>query len=147
MRVAQSITDDLQYTTTKGYTKPAKHLCIRVGIKSMKGSQKFCIILHRLGDAISCSQEGESITETADRPNISNSDHATPEGISLELDLATAIIWDNYDKTTSTLEGLHDTMGNVTQNVTFSPTVRRGEPAALAEGDVESKKKMKIFIW
>ena len=146
MRVAQSITDDLQYTTTKGYTKPAKHLCIRVGIKSMKGSQKFCIILHRLGDAISCSQEGESITETADRPNISNSDHATPEGISLEPDLATAISWNNYDKTTSTIEGLHDTMGNVTQNVALSPTVR-SEPVALAEGDGEPKKeKTKIFI-
>ena len=88
----------------------------------MKGSQKFCIILHRLGDAISCSQEGESIIEIANI--ISDNDHATPEGISLEPDLATAISWNNYDKTTSTIEGLHDTMGNVTQNVALSPTVR-----------------------
>ena len=87
--MAQSITDDLLYTTTKGYIKPAKHLCIVVRIKCMTGCEKLSTILHRVGDAISCSQEGESIIEIAD--NISNNDHATPEGISLEPDLATGI--------------------------------------------------------
>ena len=104
---------------------------------SMTGSEKICTILHRLGDAISCSLEGEGITEITD--NISDNDHATPEGISFEPDLATAISWDNYHKTTSTLEGLHDTMGNVTQ-CTFSPTVR-SEPAALADSIWGPKKK------
>ena len=73
---------------------------MEVEIKSITGSDEICKILHRLGHAISCSQGGGIITEIA--KSIFNNDRATPDGIFLEPGLATAISWDNYDKTTST---------------------------------------------
>ena len=63
MRVAKSLASDLLYNTTKGHVKPAIHLCLGVGMKSMTGSEKVCDILHKLGNAISTSQEKRIITE------------------------------------------------------------------------------------
>ena len=39
-RLALSLSSDLFYNVTKGYAKPAKHLCMGVGIKIIKGSEK-----------------------------------------------------------------------------------------------------------
>ena len=45
-RVAQSIADDLLYNTTKGHVKPAKHLLMGVGMKSMTGRKKRTVIFY-----------------------------------------------------------------------------------------------------
>ena len=70
--------------------------------------------MHRLGHSISCTQEGEIITEITEE--IPGKKHSMLAGLCLESGYATAISWDNYDELTSTLEGMHDTMGIVTQN-------------------------------
>ena len=87
-------------------------------MKSMRGSEKVCDILHKFGNSISCSLEKEIITEMAEE--ISNKHKETPDGLYQEPGLATAITWDNYDELTDSivagLQATHDTMGIVTQN-------------------------------
>ena len=92
-RISQSIGDDLLFNATKGFVKPAKYLCVGIGMKSMAGSDNICKILHRLCHEISWTQEGEIITEIA--KEIAGKTHSTPGGICLESGLATAINWDS----------------------------------------------------
>ena len=117
-RLALSLSSDLLYGVTKGHVKPAKHLCMGVGIKSITGSEKVCEILHKFGHSISCSQEKEILTEIAEE--ISQKKRALPDGLYPEAGLATVIAWDNYDELVDSvmahLEATHDTMGLVCQN-------------------------------
>ena len=78
MRVAKGLASDL-YNTTKGHVNPAKHLCLSVGMKSMTGSEKVCDILHKLGHAISTSQENRIITEIGEE--ITRKQYTIPDGL------------------------------------------------------------------
>ncbi len=62
-RLVMSMSSDLLYNVTKGHVKPAKHLCMGVGMKSLTGSEKVCDLLHKFGHSISCSQEKAILTE------------------------------------------------------------------------------------
>ena len=118
LRIANSITSDMVYNATKGYIKPAKHLQVGVGVKSITGSEKVGRILHGLGHSISTTQEKEIITEIGH--SILERGHAVPDGIHREPGLATTIDFDNYDELVDSIysehEATHDVQGIVTQN-------------------------------
>ena len=46
-RIPTIIAADLFYNVTKGLIKPAKHICLDVGMKSMTGNEKVWDILHK----------------------------------------------------------------------------------------------------
>ena len=50
---ARSVCDDVVFITTRGRTKPGKHICLALGIKSMTGSRRIIEILNRFGHSIS----------------------------------------------------------------------------------------------
>ena len=81
--------------------KPAKHLQVGVGIKSITGSEKVGRILHGLGHSISTTQEKEIITEIG--LSIIERGHAVPDSIHREPGLATTIDFDNYDELIDTI--------------------------------------------
>ena len=56
-RLALLLSSDWLYNVTKGHVKPAKQLCMGIGIKSTTGSEKVYEIFHKFGHSISCSQE------------------------------------------------------------------------------------------
>ena len=70
-RLVRSVSDDVIFTTTRGRTKPSKHLCMGLGIKSMTGSRKLLEIINRFGHAISYhtveALETELATDIYDR--------------------------------------------------------------------------------
>ena len=117
-RISDSITSDMVYNVTKGYIKPAKHLQVGVGVKSITGSEKVGRMLHSLGHSISTTQEKEIITEIG--CNILEKGHSVPDGIHREPGLATTIDFDNYDELVDSIfsdhEATHDVQGIVTQN-------------------------------
>ena len=119
-RVSDSFTSDMVYAVTKGCIKPAKHLQLGVGIKSITGSEKVGRILHGLGHSISTTQEKEIITEIG--CETLEKGHAVPDGIHREPGLATTTDLDNYDEMVDTIfldhEATHDVQGIVNQNRT-----------------------------
>ena len=51
-RLVQSVSDDVIFAVTRGRTKPGKHLCIGLGIKSLTGRRQIIDILNRFGHSI-----------------------------------------------------------------------------------------------
>ena len=94
-RLANSLGSDMLYGVTKGYAKPAKQLCMGVGIKSMTGSALVCRILHRLGQSISCTEEQGITTEMAEV--VTSCNIILPDGLYMEAGLATSACYDNFD--------------------------------------------------
>ena len=60
---ANSLASDMLYCVTKVYVKPAKQLCMGVGMKSITGSYLVCKILHWFGESISCREEQRQTPE------------------------------------------------------------------------------------
>ena len=106
------------FATTRGTLKPAKHLCLGLGLKSMTGSKKIINILNKFGHCVSYNIAEELETELA--MTVKDKGCVTPEGIMQMPGLSTAVAWDNFDENTETLSGsgtLHDTVGICYQNV------------------------------
>ncbi len=147
-RLALSLSSDLLYNVTKGHAKPAKHLCMGVGIKSITGSEKVCEILHRFGHCISCSQEKEILTEIAEE--ISRKRRALPDGLYPEAGLATVIVWDNYDESVDSimahLQATHDTMGLVCQNKKPDGATPPPELASVSTDGPTPRKRRRSYI-
>jgi hypothetical protein len=121
-RQAQSICDDIMFITTRGRTKPAKHLCLGLGLKSLTGSRQVIDILNKFGHSIGYHTVESLETQLA--CVITEKHHASPDGIHQQSGLCTGISWDNYDENSETLSGggtLHDTVGICYQNV-MEPT-------------------------
>ena len=118
LTVATSMASDSVYNVSKGYIKPAKHLQVGVGLKSITGSEKVGKLVYGLGHSISTTQEKEIVTEIG--LEIIGKGHAVPDGIHRELGLATTIDFDNFnelvDSIFSEAEATHDVQGIVTQN-------------------------------
>lgn len=116
-RLVQSVSDDVLFTTTRARSKPGKYLCMGLGLKSMTGSRKILEMMNRFGHCISYHTTERLETELA--TEISNRNHATPDGMNELAGLCTSLAWDNYDELTETLSGretLHDTVGICYQN-------------------------------
>ena len=131
-RYIKSSADDAIFATTRGKLKPAKHLEIGLGIKSMTGSRKTLDILNHFGHSISY-HVAESL-ETSLATTIANQNRATPDGIKLVPGLSTGTAWDNYDENTETLSGkdtLHDTVGICFQNVPEQTQTETGAVTAV----------------
>ena len=118
-RLVQPVSHDVIYATTRGRTKPGKHLTLGLGLKSMTGSRKVIEVLNRHGHCIGYHTaeiiETDLATQTVNRQN------ATPDGLLQHSGLCTSLAWDNYDERTETLSGagtLHDTVGICYQNET-----------------------------
>ena len=117
-RLVQSVCDDVVYTTTRGRSKPSKHMSMGLGLKSLTGSRKVLEILNRFGH--STGYHTVEAMETDLGTIISDRNCATPDGIVKQAGLCTGTAWDNYDENTETLSGantLHDTVGICYQNV------------------------------
>ena len=117
-RYVQSSAQDAIFATTRGYLKPAKHICLGLGMKSMTGSRKVLEILNHFGHSIGYHIAEELETELA--ITVTNKDRVTPDGLLQEPGLATGVAWDNYDENAETLSGsgtLHDTVGISIQNL------------------------------
>ncbi len=95
-RQAQSTADDVVFVVTRGRTKPGKHLCLGMGLKSMTGSRRIIEILNRFGHSI--SYHTAEALETDIATSIQQRDNTTPDGILQQPGLATALAWDNYDE-------------------------------------------------
>lgn len=116
-RQVQSVAEDVVFITTRGRIKPAKHLCLGFGMKSITGSRRVIEILNRLGHSISYHVVESLETELA--TVISEKNQALPNGLYPKSGLCTGIAWDNYDENCETLSGagtLHDTVGICYQN-------------------------------
>ena len=67
-RLVQSVSQDVIYATTRGRTKPGKHLTLGLGLKSITGSRKVIEVLNRHGhcigyhkaEIISCNPDSQS---------------------------------------------------------------------------------------
>ena len=117
-RLVQSVSDDVVFAVTRGRTKPGKHLCIGLGIKSLTGRRQIIDILNRFGHSIN-DHTVEAI-ETQVATDISDRHQALPDGMSQDDDLSTCLAWNNYDENTETLSGagtLHDTVGICYQTI------------------------------
>ena len=86
-RLVNSLGSDMLYGVTKGYVKPAKPLCMGVGMKSITGSTLVCKILHRFGQCISCTEDQGITTEMAEA--VTSSNITLPDGLNMEAGLAT----------------------------------------------------------
>ena len=75
-RQAQSTCDDVMYVTSRGRTKPGKHLCLGLGLKSLTGSRRVIEILNRFGHCIGYHMVESIETELA--TVITERNHATP---------------------------------------------------------------------
>lgn len=117
-RQAQALCDDVMFITSRGKAKPAKHLCLGLGIKSLTGSRRIIEILNRFGHCISYHTIESIETELA--TTITERHHALPDGMAQQSGLCTGLAWDNYDENNETLSGsetLHDTVGICYQNM------------------------------
>ncbi len=83
------------YVTSRGRTKPAKHLCLGLGLKSLTGSRRVIEMLNRFGHSIGYHTVESIETELA--IVITDRNNATPDGLLQRPGLSTALAWDNYD--------------------------------------------------
>ena len=97
-RLVQSVSDDVVFAVTRGITKPGKHLCIGLGIKSLTGRRQIIDILNRFGHSI--NYHTVEAIETQVATDISDRHQALPDGTSQDDDLSTCLAWDNYDENT-----------------------------------------------
>lgn len=145
-RLVQSASDDVIFASTHGKIKPAKHMCLGLGLKSMTGSRRVIELLNRFGHSISYHTIETFETELA--TDISDRNNATPDAIQQISGLCTSLAWDNYDENTETLSGsgtLHDTVGICYQNIidetTEDPTTE-APPARDPIQETDSKRKI-----
>ncbi|RUM44802.1 MAG: hypothetical protein DSY80_04010, partial [Desulfocapsa sp.] len=99
-------------------TKPAKHMTMGLGIKSLTGNRQILEILNHFGHSISYHTVEALETDLA--TNVTERNCSTPAGIEQCSGLATGLAWDNYDENTETISGgntLHDTVGICYQNI------------------------------
>ena len=116
-RYVKSSAQDAIFATTRGIVKPAKHICLGLGLKSMTGSRKVVEIMNHFGHSINYHTIEELETELP--TSITEKDRSTPQGMLTKPGLATGVAWDNYDENSETLSGagtLHDTVGILYQN-------------------------------
>ena len=79
LRFSQSSAADLIFETTRGRIKPAKHLLLGMGLKSMIGSRKVLEILNNLGHCVSYHIAEDLETELA--ITITDKGLSCPDGI------------------------------------------------------------------
>ena len=60
---------DVVFTVSHGKLKPAKHLCLGIGMKTLTGSKKVINILNRFGHSVNYSLVEEIETAKADNIN------------------------------------------------------------------------------
>ena len=116
-RFVGSAAQNAVFVTTRGVVKPAKHLCLGLGLKSLTGSRKVLEIMNHFGHCVSYHVVEELETNLA--TTVLNKEKATPYGMLLESGLATSVAFNNYDENSETLSGegtLHDTVGICIQN-------------------------------
>ena len=99
----QSSVDDSVFATTRGRVKPAKHISLGLGIKSMTGSRKVLDILNHFGHCISYNVAEALETDMA--TTVVRRQIVAPDGIVQEPGLSTGTAWDNYDENTETYQG------------------------------------------
>ena len=122
--------------------KPGKHLLIGPGMKSITGSRKVIDILNRLGHSISYHLTEEFETRLASE--ISDKNYSTPDGLSMNPGLATALAWDNFDENIETMSGdgtVHDTVGICYQNIVEHPINIQQDCDSARSGSQLKKKK------
>lgn len=139
-RKVQSFSQDAVYCVSRARIKPAKHLCMGLGMKSLTGSRRVVEILNRMGHSISY-HTAESI-ETEVASSILEKNRFLPDILLQQPGLSTGSAWDNYDELTETLSGgntLHDTVGICYQNQPAGgatqeqvpPVVEKSQPATV----------------
>ncbi len=129
-RLVNSASDDVVFSTTRGRIKPAKHMCVGIGIKSLTGSKRVIDIMNRYGGSISYSVAEEIETDIAFA--ITQKGQALPDGMVKLAGLGTGLAWDNYDENAETLSGsgtVHDTVGICIQDLTDAPPIVEEEQA------------------
>ena len=117
-RYARTAASDAIFVTTNGMIKPAKQICLGMGMKTLTGSRKVIDVLNRFNHSINYHTIEEF--ETCLAENVSMSNSAIPDGLLIQSGLVTATAWDNYDENVETLSGrgsLHDTFGICYQNI------------------------------
>ena len=117
-RKVNAMGSDAVYNVTRGTVKPWKHTALGLGLASLTGSKFVNQILNRLGHCISYSEAKGLETEFA--YSVSGDERDAPDGIRLDVNIATACVWDNNDANVETLDGketLHATVGHTYQNV------------------------------
>ncbi len=116
-RQVSSTAQDMLFCTSNGKVKPAKHLCMAVGIKSLTGSRKIVDLLSRLGYSVSYNVvEG---TETEIASSLTETDGLLPDMSLQQPGLCTSLAFDDYNELTETLSSrdtLYDTVGISFQN-------------------------------
>ena len=139
-RQTQSVADDVVYITTRGRTKPPKHICLGLSIKSLTGSRRIIEILNRLGHSINYHLVESYETELA--TIVSSKEKLLPDGLFQESGLCTAVAFDNYVENCETLSGggtLRDTVGICYQNLPLVITGGSEAPNLLAETHKRSR--------
>ena len=122
-RRIEALCADTIFSTTAGNKKPAKHLKLRLTVKSMTGSRKLVEILNRYGYCVSYNTVEE--LETKLTYEVQSKKLLTPYGMSLDPKLATGVAFDNYEEFVETSSGkdtLHDTVGIAYQIIAEEPS-------------------------
>ncbi len=145
-RLVNSASDDAVFNTTRANIKPAKHMCVGMGIKSLTGSKRVIDIINRYGSCISYSVAEEIETDIAFA--ISEKGQALPDGMMKLAGLGTGLAWDNYDENAETLSGagtVHDTVGICIQDVIDAPPIIEEEQSGTVEEIQDRKQRKRLF--
>ena len=137
-RYVEASASDLIFKVTRGQVKPAKHLLLGLGLKSMMGSKKLLEILNNFGHCVSYHIVETLETDLA--TTVNHEGEACPDGILKLPNLVTGLAWDNYDENNETLSGagtVHDTVGICYQN---QPDVQP-ESADVPRNEIGHKRK------
>ena len=94
--------------------KPAKHLKMGIGIKTMTGQSKVVNVLNRSGYCISDTLVHEYINEMAE--SVAETDRVTPDGLECRPGLNPILCFDNYDEYHDSLDP-EDASTNDTQGI------------------------------
>ena len=107
-RLVDSVTDDVIFAVSHGRTKPGKHLCLALTLKSLTGSHRVIEIMNRFGHCISYHTAEEIETQLASEIAVRN--RAFPDGMVMSPNLCTSLAWDNYDEINETFSGIEKMM-------------------------------------
>jgi hypothetical protein len=106
--IEASAEDDI-YKATSGRVKPAKHMLLAMGLKSLTGSRKILEIVNHFGHCVGYHTAEEYETQIA--TTILERNKVLPDGLQPQEGLCTGTAWDNYDESM-----FHDTQGICIQN-------------------------------
>ena len=92
-----SSADDAIFATTRGLSKPAKHVLLGLGLKRLIGSRRVIEIMNRFGHSIGYHVAEGLETELA--MSVKERAESIPDGLLGKTGLATGLAWDTTTKT------------------------------------------------